>query len=144
MFCSYTVLAIDRQMSLLWIGLAALAVNIGINLALIPSLSYEASAIATLATEAAALTLMAVVIASDLRFLPSLRTMARIAVPLSIAAAIAAFLFNGSIPVQAAIVAGGIGVSYGFSGAISVRDLRALLERDSNPSQLGNEMGAGT
>jgi len=41
---SYILIALQRQVVLFWVSLAALAVNVGLNLALIPSYSYTAAA----------------------------------------------------------------------------------------------------
>lgn len=133
MLCSYTLASINRQFDLLWIGLAALSLNIAINLVLIPPLEHTGAAIATLATEVVALALMVATLARHAHSVPSFRTAIRMAIPLVPASAAAVILAPDSIPLQVAILIPAIAAAYSFSGALSLKDIRFLLHRPSQP-----------
>lgn len=47
----YTLIAAERQLNALWLNLAALVFNVGLNLALVPSYGIEAAAFVTVASE---------------------------------------------------------------------------------------------
>lgn len=48
-------IAVNRQRSLIWVGLASLCLNVGLNLVLIPRYTYDGAAVATVVSEATAL-----------------------------------------------------------------------------------------
>jgi O-antigen/teichoic acid export membrane protein len=70
---SYVLIAVGRQATLLWVGLATLALNLGLNLALIPRYSYNAAASVATASEALALTSLLILVWRAIRFVPALR-----------------------------------------------------------------------
>ncbi len=127
MLSAYTLIATEKQVALLWIGLTALAVNIITNLILIPGMSYEGAAVATLITEGTALFLSLAVIYRHVGYIPSFGTAARMAPPLVAASAAAVLLTPNSIPAQIAFVVPGLAAAYFFSRAISISDIRALV-----------------
>jgi O-antigen/teichoic acid export membrane protein len=147
MLSSYTVLALEKQWSLLGIGIAALVVNVGANLILIPEYSYEGSAVATLLTEVTALTLLLATIHSRLHYLPSFRTALRMAPILVASGAAALYLTPDSLIEQILIMAIGVVAAYTFSGAISISTIRAMLggsrRAEAKPYAAPTEIGAG-
>lgn len=61
------LLALDREHLIMWVALVNLATNVTLNLLLIPRLSFNGSAIATLATEGVNLVMQAALVAYFLR-----------------------------------------------------------------------------
>jgi O-antigen/teichoic acid export membrane protein len=74
---SYVLIAVRRQSALLWVGLATLALNLALNIALIPSYSYTAAAWVATSSEVLALTCMLGLVWSAIRFVPDLRVAAK-------------------------------------------------------------------
>ena len=70
---SYVLIAVGRQARLLWVGLVTLTLNVGLNLALIPSYSYTAAAWVATASEALALACLLVLVWRAIRFVPALQ-----------------------------------------------------------------------
>ena len=70
---SYVLIAVGRQARLLWVGLVTLTLNVGLNLALIPSYSYTAAAWVATASEALALVSLLVLVWRAIRFIPALQ-----------------------------------------------------------------------
>jgi len=67
----YTLIAVGRQKISLLIAVMALVLNIGLNLILIPVLSYLGAALVTIATEAFVLIFTSYYLAMKMNFLPS-------------------------------------------------------------------------
>jgi O-antigen/teichoic acid export membrane protein len=143
---SYTLLSMEKQVTLLWIGLTALAVNVTANILLIPSMSNEGSAVATLVTEITALTLMLVAIRRQLHYVTSFRVTLRMAPILAMAGLAAMTVAQDSLPGQLLIVAVGLVAAYIVSGAISIKTIRALISPSPQPEveyATPGEIGAG-
>jgi O-antigen/teichoic acid export membrane protein len=70
---TYVLIAIDRQVLLLWASLATLAFNLALNLALIPSYSYTAAAAVATGSELLALVVLLVLVRRYAGYLPTLR-----------------------------------------------------------------------
>jgi len=68
---SFSLIAMEKQKSLLWISGAGALFNIALNLIFIPRFSYYAAAVTTVLTEALVAVLMLAVIWRFLNFLPS-------------------------------------------------------------------------
>jgi O-antigen/teichoic acid export membrane protein len=69
---TYVLIAMDRQVPLLWTGLATLTFNLALNLALIPSYSYTAAAAVATGSELLALVVLLVLIRRYAGYLPAL------------------------------------------------------------------------
>jgi len=77
---SYVLIALDRQLTLLWAGLATLAFNVALNLALIPQYSYNAAAAVATGSELLMLGVLLVLVARSAGYTPALRVAAKAAV----------------------------------------------------------------
>jgi O-antigen/teichoic acid export membrane protein len=66
----YTLIAAERQLNALWLNLAALAFNIGLNLALVPAYGIEAAALVTAGSEVLIFTGSFVLMRRHLHFFP--------------------------------------------------------------------------
>ncbi len=69
---TYVLIAIDRQVLLLWTGLATVTFNLALNLALIPSYSYTAAAVVATGSELLALVVLLVLVRRYAEYLPAL------------------------------------------------------------------------
>src|SRR6266480_1761353 len=69
---TYVLIAIDRQALLLWTGLATLTFNVALNLALIPSYSYNAAAGVATASELLGLVVLLVLVHRYAGYVPAL------------------------------------------------------------------------
>jgi O-antigen/teichoic acid export membrane protein len=69
---SYVLIALDRQVTLLWTGLVTLAFNVALNLVLIPRYSYNAAAAVATGSEALALSALLVLLVRFASFRPAL------------------------------------------------------------------------
>jgi O-antigen/teichoic acid export membrane protein len=67
----YTLIAAERQLNALWLNLAALAFNIGLNLALVPAYGIEAAALVTVGSEVLIFSGSFVLMRRHLHFFPS-------------------------------------------------------------------------
>jgi O-antigen/teichoic acid export membrane protein len=76
---SYLLIAVGRQTTLLWVGLATLALNLGLNVALIPAYSYTAAAAVATGSEALGLLTLFVLVWRAVRFAPQLTVTAKAA-----------------------------------------------------------------
>jgi O-antigen/teichoic acid export membrane protein len=74
---SYVLIAIDRQMTVLWTGAAMLAFNVVLNLALIPRYSYNAAAAVATGSEVLTLGVLGVLVMRYAGFTPDLRVAAK-------------------------------------------------------------------
>ena len=124
-----TLLALGRQMALLWLGLIGLGVNVGLNLVLIPRFSYDGSAAATVATELVGVVAMFFIIARQLGHLMSFQVAARFVPVVLATGAVALLLFADMVLAQAAIVLCGLAVGVALTRVISAQDVRALFAR---------------
>jgi O-antigen/teichoic acid export membrane protein len=76
---TYVLIAVGRQTMLLWVSLATLACNLGLNLALIPAYSYTAAAAVATGSEALGVAVMLVLVRRFAGFTPTLRVSAKAA-----------------------------------------------------------------
>jgi O-antigen/teichoic acid export membrane protein len=74
---AYVLIAVDRQVALLWTGVATLVFNVGLNLALIPRYSYNAAAAVATASEGMTLVALLVLVMRHAGFKPTLRIAAK-------------------------------------------------------------------
>jgi O-antigen/teichoic acid export membrane protein len=70
---TFVLIAVDRQVALLWTGLAALVFNVALNLALIPRYSYNAAAAVATASEVMTLAALSVLVLRFAGFMPAFR-----------------------------------------------------------------------
>jgi O-antigen/teichoic acid export membrane protein len=77
---SYVLIAVGRQVALLWAGIITLAFNVGLNFALIPQYSYNAAAAVATGSEVLTLTVMLVLVMRSAGYTPVLRVAAKAAV----------------------------------------------------------------
>jgi O-antigen/teichoic acid export membrane protein len=68
---SYVLIALDRQVPLLWVGATALAVNVALNLVLIPRYSYNGAAGVATGSEALMLAALLVLVMRSAAFTPA-------------------------------------------------------------------------
>jgi O-antigen/teichoic acid export membrane protein len=87
-----TLLAAHRDRTLLGIAVAVLAVNVALNVALIPLYGYRAAAVTSVASQVVATALIAVVVRRAFGFLPGLRYAAIVGAGAAAMAAVAAWL----------------------------------------------------
>jgi O-antigen/teichoic acid export membrane protein len=87
-----TLLAAHRDRALLAIAVAILAVNVALNVALIPLYGYKAAAVTSVASQVVATALIAVVVRRAFGFLPGLRYAAIVGAGAAAMAAVAAWL----------------------------------------------------
>lgn len=98
--------AVGRQKSVLAIAGASLALNVALNVVLIPRMDYEGAALATLLCEIVGTGLMAWTLRGDFAALLDLRPLAGVAAANLVLAALAAALASRGVPVVAVIAAG--------------------------------------
>jgi O-antigen/teichoic acid export membrane protein len=89
---SYVLVAVGQQRMLLWVGLATLVLNVGLNLALIPSYSYNAAAWVATGSETLALACLLALVWRTVRFVPALRVTAKAVVAGGLMAACLVFM----------------------------------------------------
>jgi len=77
---SYVLIALDRQLTLVWAGLVTLAFNVALNLALIPRYSYNAAAAVATGSEVLTLGVLLVLVTRSAGYTPALRVAAKAAV----------------------------------------------------------------
>jgi len=147
MLSADTLLALGRQVVLLWLGLLGLAVNVGLNLVLIPRFSYDGAAVATVATEFVGVVFMMYIIARHIRFLVSFQVATKL-LPVALAAgAVALFLVPDLIVVQAAVVLASLVAGVAMTGVVSVQDVRTLVARrvpsEASDVPVAGEIGVG-
>jgi len=126
---TYVLIAIERQVLLLWTGLATLTFNVALNLALIPSYSYNAAASIATASELLGLVVLLVLVRRHAGFLPALEVSLKAA--LAGAAMVPALLVTPS-SLAALIVVGAV-----VYGAV------LMLLRTHRSLELRELLGAG-
>jgi len=77
---TFVLIAVDRQVTLLWTGLVALVFNVALNLALIPRYSYNAAAAIATASEVLTLAALSVLVLRFAGFVPGFRVAVKAAV----------------------------------------------------------------
>lgn len=121
----HVLMAMGKQWVLFRILPVALAVNVGLNLWLIPSLGFDGAAVATLATEGVVLTfLLAVLMRSG--FTPSFATTGKVGLISLSGGAIALFVVPDNVLLRFAVLAGVIGGGLVLSGVLRVSQLRSV------------------
>ena len=88
---SYVLIAVDRQVTLLWTGLVTLAFNVALNLALIPRYSYNAAAAVATGSEALTLGALLVLVMRSAGFTPAFRVAGKAALAGAVMIACLAF-----------------------------------------------------
>jgi O-antigen/teichoic acid export membrane protein len=120
------LIAGERQRSALWLGLAALALNVPLNFVLVPSLGIEAAAAIAVASELLLVAGGFVLVRRELRLAPRLRLLWRAAVAAAAMAALLALVDGWSlallVPLGAALYLAGLWAL----GGIDRRMLEAL------------------
>jgi O-antigen/teichoic acid export membrane protein len=96
-----TLVAFHRQKRLIWQGIVGVAVNIGLNLLLIPRYSYLGAAAATVVTEGLVLLLITTVVGKELKLWPNLINPLKTVVAVGIMGVVVYFLrsLNLIIPI---------------------------------------------
>jgi O-antigen/teichoic acid export membrane protein len=88
---SYVLIAVDRQLPLLWTGVVTLVFNVALNLALIPRYSYNAAAAVATGSEVLTLGVLGVLVMRFAGFTPTFRVAAKAALAGAIMIACLAF-----------------------------------------------------
>jgi O-antigen/teichoic acid export membrane protein len=88
---SYVLIAVDRQVTVLWTGVATLAFNVALNVALIPRYSYNAAAAVATGSEVLTLCALGVLVMRSAGFTPAFRVAAKAAVAGAVMIACLAF-----------------------------------------------------
>ena len=140
---NYSLISIGRQNVLLWAACLGLAVNVSVNLVMIPAYGKEGAAATTVLTEACILGAALFVLARYAGAAPSFWVVGRLA-PIVVVAAALVVVLPAPWPVEAlmtaALFAGGIAAS----GVVSIDDIRTLLRRrnaDLPPAGIAIEAG---
>lgn len=131
----HALIAIGRQAALLWIALGGLAVNLTVNLVLIPLYDERGAAIATVVTEFAVLAPALLLVARWCDVAPSWTVVGRM---VAIAAVTAMIVL--ALPLHWAIEACAAGAMFsaGIAAArvVSLSEMRSLFTRDSGSAAL--------
>ena len=129
------LVASHRDRALLLIAATILALNVALNLALIPAYGYKAAAVTSVASQVVATTITAVVVKRTLGFLPDLRYAAVIGPGVGAMAAIIAW-----VPVPTLVVALGALTAYVAVVAAAPGAVRAtLVDVVSHHSRRGSQ-----
>jgi len=141
---NYSLIAVGRQATLIWIALGGLAMNVAVNLTFIPLLGSEGAAVATAATEATVLAGGLLVLGRYIGGLPSFKVAARLLVVAGVITGVLWVLPLHCIP-EAAIALVLLGAGVALSKVVSAAEVRALLrprtagpEAATQPAGLGN------
>jgi O-antigen/teichoic acid export membrane protein len=141
---NYSLIAVGRQATLIWIALGGLAVNIVVNLSLIPALGSEGAAAATACTEAAVLAGGLIVLSRYIGGLPSFKVAGRLLAAAGVITGLLWVLPLHWIP-EAAIALVLLGAGVALSRVVSAAEVRALLrprsasqEAVTQPAGVGN------
>lgn len=118
---TFVLIAIERQVTLLWTAVAALTFNVALNLALIPRYSYNAAAAVATGSEVLTSVVLFVLVMRGADFTPTLRVAAKAAV--AGAAMIACLVFTPSN--LALLVAVG---AFAYAAALLVLRTHASLQ----------------
>ncbi len=122
---TYVLIAIERQVLLLWTGLATLTFNVALNLALIPSYSYNAAASVATASELVGLVVLLVLVRRHAGYMPALEVSFKAA--LAGAAMVPALLVTPSnlaaLIVVGAVVYGGVLMLLRTHRSLELREL---------------------
>jgi O-antigen/teichoic acid export membrane protein len=126
----FSLIAKARQAQALWLNVTALALNLGLNFALVPSLGIEAAAAVTLAGEAVILAGSFFLMRRHFGFFPNFRVLPRSLLAATVMAAVLWPLRNGpAVP----LVVLGAGVYLGLLWAIGGID-RDVVNRLRRPA----------
>jgi O-antigen/teichoic acid export membrane protein len=124
---NHALMAIGKQVMVLWVDLAGLAVNVGLNLILIPRLGFNGAAISTIVTEFTLFLAVLFMVTKNLGYLPSFGAAAKLA-PVALAAGAAALILAPDmIPLQAAVMASVFAAGILITRVVTIDDLRVLL-----------------
>jgi O-antigen/teichoic acid export membrane protein len=127
MVINHALLATGRQAALMWMCLAGLVVNVGLNLILIPRFSYDGAAVATVLTELVVLGTGLFILARHLGYLPSFGVAAKMA-PVALASGLAALLaVPGGIVLQGAALVAVFVLGLTLTRVVTIDGMRALL-----------------
>jgi O-antigen/teichoic acid export membrane protein len=118
---TFVLIAIERQVTLLWTAVAALTFNVALNLALIPRYSYNAAAAVATGSEVLTSVVLFVLVMRGADFTPTLRVAAKAAI--AGAAMIACLVFTPSN--LALLVAVG---AFAYAAALLVLRTHASLQ----------------
>jgi O-antigen/teichoic acid export membrane protein len=122
------LIAIGRQGALLWIACLGLAVNVGVNLVLIPIYGKEGAAAATVITEAAVLLPALFILSRYIGAAPSFWVAGRL-LPVAGVAGITVYALHLPWETEAVLTGVLFGAGIALMRIISVKDIRALLHR---------------
>ena len=124
---NHALMAIGKQVMVLWVDLAGLAVNVGLNLILIPRFGFNGAAISTIVTEFTLFLAVLFMVTKNLGYLPSFGAAAKLA-PVALAAGAAALILAPDmIPLQAAVMASVFAAGILITRVVTIDDLRVLL-----------------
>ena len=124
---NHALMAIGRQVMVLWVDIAGLTVNVGLNLILIPRFGFNGAAVSTVVTEFTLFLAVLFMVTKNLGYLPSFGAAAKLA-PVALAAGAAALLLTPDmIPLQAAVLASVFGAGIVITRVITIDDIRVLL-----------------
>lgn len=124
---AHMVVAANLQRLAVPVSLAAIALNVALNVALIPHLGPTAPALVTDITEGAGTLGIAVIMMRHYRFGPSVQSTARIVLAAAVAAAALWLLQPASIFLAAPVAAAAYPTVLLITGAVSLADLRATV-----------------
>ncbi len=140
---NYSLISIGRQGVLFWAACLGLAVNISVNLVLIPAYGKEGAAATTVLTEACILAAALFVLSRYAGAAPSFWVVGRLA-PVAAVAAVLVAVLPAPWPVEALLTAVLFAVGVAASGVVSMTDIRTVLRRGNEeitPARLAIEAG---
>lgn len=126
-----TLIAGGRQRDVLWVAVGALALNVALNVALIPAYTYNGAAVATMASQAAALAVLGWLTPRRLRVRHDVGAIGRLALLGGTCAGVVALTWTLPAGIalllsEAVLVAGAFGLR-----VVRMDDIRALIGRTS-------------
>ena len=127
----YMVAAGNRQRSAVPVVLIAIALNVGLNVLLIPRMGASAPALVTVLSESASTLGMIAVMSRHFGFGPSLTSIARIALSGALAALALAVLLRLNLVLAVCVAAVLYGAALLVLRAVTIEDLKATIRRES-------------